>query len=63
MLDTQDPDIIVDLRKIINEKGTKFDVFWNEMQDYFNEVMIINLNTIFVFISLIYNLYQDHLKF
>ena len=49
MLDTQDPDIIVDLRKIINEKGTKFDVFWNEMQDYFNEVMIINLNTIFVF--------------
>ncbi|GET60495.1 hypothetical protein GLOIN_2v1773127 [Rhizophagus irregularis DAOM 181602=DAOM 197198] len=38
MLDTQDPDIIIDLRKIINEKGTKFDVFWNEMQDYFNEV-------------------------
>ncbi|PKC61559.1 hypothetical protein RhiirA1_444377 [Rhizophagus irregularis] len=37
MLDTQDPDIIIDLRKIINEKGTKFDVFWNEMQDYFNE--------------------------
>ncbi|GBC10931.2 hypothetical protein GLOIN_2v1780244 [Rhizophagus irregularis DAOM 181602=DAOM 197198] len=39
MLDTQDPDIIIDLCKIINEKGTKFDVFWNEMQDYFNEVM------------------------
>ncbi|PKK58761.1 hypothetical protein RhiirC2_795808 [Rhizophagus irregularis] len=27
ILDTQDPDIIVNLRKIINEKGTKFDVF------------------------------------
>jgi hypothetical protein len=40
MLDTQDPDIIVDLRKIIGEKGIKFDVFWNEMQDYLNEVII-----------------------
>lgn len=39
MLDTQDTDIIIDLCKIIGEKGTKFDVFWNEMQDYFNEVM------------------------
>lgn len=39
MLDTQDPDIIIDLRKNIGEKGTKFDVFWNEMQEYFNEVI------------------------
>ena len=39
MLDIQDSDIIIDLCKTIGEKGTKFDVFWNEMQDYFNEVM------------------------
>ena len=39
ILDTQDPDIVLDLRKTIGEKGTKFDVFWNEMQDYFNEVI------------------------
>ena len=39
ILDTQDPDIVLDLRKTIGEKGTKFDVFWNKMQDYFNEVI------------------------
>ena len=44
MLDTQDPDIIIDLRKIIGEKGTKFDVFWNEMLDYFNEVIDFTSN-------------------
>ena len=44
MLDTQDPDIIIDLRKIIGEKGTKFDVFWNEMHDYFNEVIDFTSN-------------------
>jgi hypothetical protein len=38
MLDTQDPDIIIDLRKTIGERGTKFDVFWNEMHEYFNEI-------------------------
>ncbi|CAJ0824720.1 14777_t:CDS:2 [Entrophospora sp. SA101] len=37
MLDTQDPDIMIDLRKTIGERSTKFDIFWDEMEDYFNE--------------------------
>jgi hypothetical protein len=38
ILDLQDADIIMDLR--INEEfnGTKFDIFWNELNEYFNEV-------------------------
>ena len=39
-LDLQDSDIILDLRTNNGFKGTKFDDFWNEMDDYFNEVNI-----------------------
>ena len=56
MLDTQDPDIIIDLCKIIGKKGTKFDVFWNEMQDYFNEVIIPNDNLSILYYKNIYSI-------
>ena len=38
VLDLQDPEIMLDLRVNNGFKGTKFDIFWNEMNDYFNEV-------------------------
>ncbi|GBC29905.2 hypothetical protein GLOIN_2v1772386 [Rhizophagus irregularis DAOM 181602=DAOM 197198] len=38
MYETQDPNIVFDLRKNGGFKGTKFDEFWNEMDAYFNEV-------------------------
>ncbi|PKY19235.1 hypothetical protein RhiirB3_469048, partial [Rhizophagus irregularis] len=37
MYETQDPNIVFDLRKNGGFKGTKFDEFWNEMDAYFNE--------------------------
>ena len=40
MLDTQDPDIIIDLRINNGIHGTNFDVFWNELSAYFNEASI-----------------------
>ena len=40
MLATEDPSIICDLRQNNGFKGTKFDDFWNEVDDYFNEVNI-----------------------
>jgi hypothetical protein len=39
MLDVQDPEIMLDLRVNNGFKGTKFDVFWNELHEYFNEVI------------------------
>ena len=56
MLDIQDPDIIIDLRKIIGEKGTNFDVFWNEMHDYFNEVIASNDNLGILYYKNIYTI-------
>jgi hypothetical protein len=47
MYETQDPNIVFDLRKNGGFKGTKFDEFWNEMDAYFNEVsnlIIIQFN-------------------
>jgi hypothetical protein len=40
MLDTQDPDIIIDLRVNNGIRGTNFNIFWNELSAYFNEVSI-----------------------
>lgn len=51
MLETQDPDIIIDLRKTIGEKGTKFDIFWNEIHDYFNEVIANDFSILYALIS------------
>lgn len=38
ILDLQDADIIMDLRINNGFHGTKFDIFWNELGEYFNEV-------------------------
>jgi hypothetical protein len=38
MLALEDPSIIFDLRANNGFKGTKFDIFWNEIDMYFNEV-------------------------
>ena len=35
MYETQDPNIIFDLRKNGGFKGIKFDDFWNEIDSYF----------------------------
>lgn len=40
MLETQDPDIIIDMRKMQGNQRTIFDIFWNEMKEFFNEVCI-----------------------
>ena len=40
MLALEDPSIILDLRANNGFKGTKFDDFWNEVDDYFNKVNI-----------------------
>ena len=40
MLLLEDPSIIVDMRINNGFKGTKFDHFWNELDAYFNEVII-----------------------
>jgi hypothetical protein len=39
MLSLEDPSIIVDLRINNGFKGKEFDIFWNEMKAYFNEVI------------------------
>ena len=41
ILDIQDPDIILDLRINNGFKGTKFDEFWNSMDEYFNKVIYL----------------------
>ena len=38
ILDLQDADVIMDLRINNGFRGTKFDIFWNELNEYFNEV-------------------------
>ncbi|POG75717.1 hypothetical protein GLOIN_2v1769956 [Rhizophagus irregularis DAOM 181602=DAOM 197198] len=43
MYETQDPNIVFDLRKNGGFKGTKFDEFLNEMDAYFNEVIAISI--------------------
>jgi len=43
MYETQDPNIIFDLRKNGGFKGTKFDDFWNEIDSYFNEVSVFKI--------------------
>ena len=44
ILDLQDADIIMDLRINNGFRGTKFDVFWNELGEYFNEVRSLIFN-------------------
>lgn len=39
MLTLQDPNITVDLRINNGFKGTAFDIFWEEVEFYFNEVI------------------------
>lgn len=41
MISLEDPSIIVDLRTNNGFKGSKFDIFWDELDGYFNEVIII----------------------
>jgi len=44
MILLEDPSIIIDLRTNNGFRGSKFDIFWNELDGYFNEVLIcINL--------------------
>jgi hypothetical protein len=43
MLAMEDPSIIIDLRVNNGFRGTKFDLFWDELQSYFNEVSFVNL--------------------
>ena len=44
MMLLEDPFIIIDLRTNNGFRGSKFDIFWNELDGYFNEVLIcINL--------------------
>lgn len=38
ILDLQDADIVMDLRINNGFHSTKFDIFWNELSEYFNEV-------------------------
>ena len=45
--ETQDPNIIFDLRKNGGFKETKFDDFWNEIDSYFNEVRIFKIIKLF----------------
>ena len=40
MLVMEDPSIIVDLRINNGFRETKFDLFWDELQSYFNEVSL-----------------------
>ncbi|CAB5362453.1 unnamed protein product [Rhizophagus irregularis] len=37
MISLEDPSIIVDLRTNNGFKGSKFDIFWDELDGYFNE--------------------------
>jgi len=60
ILDLQDADIIMDLRINNGFCGTKFDTFWNELSEYFNEV-IISLQLLFyiviIFIQILCNMF------
>ena len=50
MLETQDPDIIIDMRKIQGNQKTIFDIFWNEMEEFFNEVCILYFVILYIII-------------
>ena len=39
MMLLEDPSIIIDLRTNNRFRGSKFDIFWNELDGYFNEVL------------------------
>lgn len=39
MILLEDPSIIIDLRTNNGFKGSKFDIFWDELDGYFNEVL------------------------
>ena len=41
MLMLEDLSIIVDLQVNSGFKGKEFDIFWNEMETYFNEVILL----------------------
>ena len=40
MMLLEDPSIIIDLRTNNGFRGSKFDIFWDELDGYFNEVLI-----------------------
>ena len=49
ILDLQDADIIMDLRINNRFHDTKFDTFWEELSEYFNEVFfLLNLKCNFM---------------
>lgn len=50
MLTLEDPSIIVDLRINNGFKGKEFDIFWNEMEAYFNEVRFFFIINIFLYL-------------
>ena len=45
VLTLQDPNVTVDLRINNGFKGTSFDIFWEEVESYFNEVTLMILIT------------------
>ena len=48
MLVLEDSSIIIDMRINNSFKGTKFDYFWNELDTYFNEVILLINLTIYI---------------
>lgn len=65
MLTLQDPNITVDLRINNGFKGTSFDIFWEEVDSYFNEVIQIKLQLYYIHTNsiflLMFNLCRIHL--
>lgn len=65
MLTLQDPNITVDLRINNGFKGTSFDIFWEEVDSYFNEVIQIKLQLYYTHTNgiflLMFNLCRIHL--
>ena len=47
MMLLEDPFIIIDLKTNNGFQGSKFDIFWDELNKYFNEVIKIISNCIF----------------
>jgi hypothetical protein len=43
MMLLEDPSIIIDLRTNNGFRGSKFDIFWDELDGYFNEVLFFFL--------------------
>lgn len=48
MMLLEDPSIIIDLRTNNGFRGSRFDIFWNELDGYFNEVYIYLHHCIFL---------------